>query len=644
MPDGDIKIGSHDTGFWDLSNPIQASKQPLASDLSVEAALAKARDTAGAELVVVNADGKASVHALSVKDRFLSDNKQVRVSELDRDPKAKQDLSKTPLAIDDKVAQALSGKGAFLVDAENKVTYLGDDVDQTTAAVKLRDAESYLSQPTAAKVEAAYAIARDAGQERHVDSALAGRVLDQLHQDYRRTEPAQAQVDLLKPGGVKTRMTGLIGELSTLSGQESNRVSDLRGQLAARTSQWQQDLKTPTQQRDAALDAWQKAEQRETQAVSTAAYQLREARMPGVHQLESNLGEARGQRDQLRTQLSRATETRVQAQSRVNELERLPASAENHLAQARRLESENQSMYIQIQSYTTLTLSQVSSQRRELERDYRRTETELDTERSKPRRPSSGGSSSDPYGKDPFSSSGNSIGSDPYGKDPFADSKQYRNEGRISDLERQLSRIGRERNDLRDRESSLETVNMRLAFTRDIDQLSLLFYNLDPIDRMALNQYKDRKDRNVRSINEHRRSADNDQSRYRREIGGAQRNLAEASSSEEAARSRFGQAEGRVAGLEQDLQQTLANPRPDSHAEVKPKATAHERALAHQAATVGPQAPLTQRRDSTQTALNTLNQNYHSDKSALETQIANVQHGLRQEAQGKVAQTRQQLP
>ncbi|MBF2052849.1 MAG: hypothetical protein IGS03_05205 [Candidatus Sericytochromatia bacterium] len=644
MPDGDIKIGSHDTGFWDASNPIQASKKPLASDLSVEAALTKAQQTEGAELVVVNADGKASVHALSVEDSFLSENKKVLVSELDRDPKARQDLGKTPLAIDDKVAQALSGKGAFLVDATNKVTYLGDDVDQTTAAVKLRDAESYLAQPTAARVEAAYAIARDAGQERHVDTALAGRVLDQLHQDYRRTEPAQAQVDLLKPGSVKTRMTGLIGDLSTLSGQESSRVSDLRGQLSERTSQWQNDLKAPTQQRDAALSAWQTADRREAQAVSTAAYQLREARMPGVHQLEGQLDEARGQRDQLRTQLSRATENRVQAQSRVNELERLPTSAENRLAQARQLESENQSMYIQIQSYTTLTLSQVSSQRRELERDYRQTETELDIERSKPRRPSSGGgSSNDPYGKDPFSSS-NSIGSDPYGKDPFADSRQYRNEGRISDLERQLSRLGRERNDLRDREDSLETVNTRLAFTRDIDQLSLLFYNLDPIDRLALNQYKERKDRNVRSINEHRRSAESDQSRYRREIGGAQRSLAEASSSEEAARSRFGQAEGRVAGLEQDLQQTLASPRPDSHPEVKPKATAYERALAHQTATVGPEAPLTQRRDSTQAALNSLNQSYSRDKAALEDQIANVQRSLRQEAQGKVAQTRQQLP
>jgi chromosome segregation ATPase len=641
MTDGSIKAGSHDKGFWDASNPIKANKTPLASGLSVEQAMAKAKANPGAELVVVNSEGKASVHSLSVEDTFWNENKKILISELDRDPAQKQNVSKTPLAIDDLVAQSLFGQGAFLVDEENKSTFLGNDVDQTTDAVKLKDAEQFLTRPTADRVDAAYAIAKDAGNERHVDKKLATQVLDQLHQDYRQSGPADQQIALIKPGDAKTRMQGLVGELKTLAGQESTRVTELRGQLSDRTEKWQSDLKTPTQQRNAALSAWQSADQRETQWVKTAAYNLREARMPGVHTLEQNLSEAKSHSANMRSQLNNASENRSRAQSRVNDIERLPGEAENHLRQAQQLKSENQGMYLQIQSYTTLTLSQVSSERRSVERDLSRAETDLDIERRKPSQPTGG--NNDPS-HDPFKPGSGNGNDSHYGKDPFAGSGgDYRDGSRISELERKVSRLTTERRDLAERESSLESVNTRLAFTRDIDQLSMLFYNLDPIDRLALNQYKDRKDSNQRSINDHERQASDKRSTYQREIGGAQRNLAEATSNEEAARSRFGQAESRVAGFEQNLSDLKNNPRPDTHGEVKPKATAYQKAVEHQDATVGAKAPLTVSRDKTQAVVDSLNQAYNGDKHSLESQISNVQQTLRKEAQGKIGNTRAQL-
>ncbi|MGV2481876.1 UNVERIFIED_CONTAM: hypothetical protein IGO34_34340, partial [Salmonella enterica subsp. enterica serovar Weltevreden] len=59
-----FSIGSHDKGIWDASNPINANKTPSASGLNVQEALDKAKQSKGADLVVVKSDGKASVHPL----------------------------------------------------------------------------------------------------------------------------------------------------------------------------------------------------------------------------------------------------------------------------------------------------------------------------------------------------------------------------------------------------------------------------------------------------------------------------------------------------------------------------------------------------------------------------------------------------
>lgn len=655
MSDGGIKrIGAHDTGFWDKENPIQAEKKALAKDLTIDQAMAKAKEHDGAELIVVDNKGKASVHALSVEDSFWAENKSILISEMDRDPKKKQDMGKTPLAIDDFVAQAFKGEAAFLVDEKNKSTYLGGDVDQTTNSVKLKDAEKFLKNPTAETLETAYAIAKDGGNERHVDKALSHQVLDQLHNNYRAQGEAGRQVGLLKSGDAQNKMQGLLGELKSLAGQESSRVAELTKTLTERTQKFEKDIVKPTQNRDAALKAWRNASASENQKVDQAAYQLREARMPGVHQTEKELKQAQSHNSTMRSQLQTATDNRVRAESNVRDLERIPAQVESHLNKASQLENENAGLYMQIQTYTLTTLSRVNSDLRQVDNQLLDMTSQLNAERSKPDRPSGGGSS-DPYGKDPFAGGGssNDIGrdpfagggssSDPYGKDPFADSSKYRDSSRISQLERSVSSLKSERSDLEDRQEGLEYIQRQLTFTQDVSRLSTYFYRLEYTDRIALGQYKTQKDNNDKAINSHERQANQLKSRYRNNIDSARRNLSSATTNESAARARYEDSEQEVAGIERNLREIKGNPRPDTHAQVKPKFNAYNNAVSHRESTVGADATLTKNRDQTQATVDKITGDFRSDKAGLENNINNVQQSLQSDARQKISATRQSI-
>lgn len=656
------KVGTHDTGFWDRENKISADPKAKAENLSVKEALNQAKSQPGAELVVIQEDGTANIHALQGEDGFASENKKILVSELDRDPRSKQDLGKTPLAIDDKVAQAFGGQGAFLVDEKNQSTYLGEDVDIATPQSKLQEAEHFLKAPTQEKVNAAYAIAEDAGKPAHIDSTLGKQVLNDLSQNYRQNEKAAQDIAHLRPGDTREQVTSLTVDLGRIAGQESQRTGELNKQLADRTQTWQKDSQVASTDRDKALTAWNQASRSEQGKVDQSARTLREARMPGVHNTETKLEEAKSQRQDARSRYEGAQTARQNAQSNVDSLERLPASAENHLREARRLEDDNRNLHFQARNYTTMSLSQVRGDLRRVERDYDRTSYELQSERSKPPRPQSSGTSGDPFGKDPFSGGGNSVGSDdPYGKDPFGSGGssgndpygkdpfngngggQYRDEGRIRSLESQLNRLRTERRDLENRERGLDRVNTQLAFNQDIDKISLIFLDLNFQDRTALTRFSDQKRRNDSSIRKHEQTARDESDRYRREINGARQKLNEATTQETATRSRFTEAEGQVARVESQLADIKDNPRPDNDPAVKPAVNAHNAALKHQADTVGPTAPLTQKRNQTQQKLDTVNGNYQQDKQALESQLRNVKQTLQSEAQQAITQTRQAL-
>ena len=286
MSNDKIKIGSHDTGIWDIANNIQAKKRPLASSLNIQNALTKAKNQNGAELVIVKQDGQASVHSLSVEDSLIQENKKILVSELDQNTARSQDLSKTPLAVANNIATAFSGSVAFLVGENNQVAYLGADVDQTTARIKLLKAEEFLVNPTRAKVDTAYQIATIAGKPKHVEQVMARHTLAQFEHNYRNTTESENNIGLLKPGTIRSQMEGLLEELKNLAGQESQRVSELQSQLQIRTQEWQITLAQPAEKLKLAKQNWNRTNTDENKKVSTAVYHLREARMPNIHQLE----------------------------------------------------------------------------------------------------------------------------------------------------------------------------------------------------------------------------------------------------------------------------------------------------------------------------------------------------------------------
>lgn len=675
-----FKVGAHDKGFWDLENKVNADKNPIASGLTTDQAIEKAKQHAGAELVIVKPDGQASVHSLSIEDGY-KEGKKVLISELDRDPAKKVDSGKTPLAIDNNIAAAFSGQGAFLVDEKNNTTFLGDVVDQESNALKLQDADKFASAPTAGRINAAYAIAKDGGDERHIDKTVARKALDQLQQNYRSTEGAAHDVGLLKDGDVKAKMQTLISDLNSLSGQEQQRVTELRDQLQTRTESYQKDIKEPTQKLNAADTAWNQANERETRNVNQTAHNLREARMPNIFNLEDALEDAKGNSSRAQQNMNNAIQSRVSAEGRVNDLERLPAKADGHLQEVRRLESENRGLHGQIQLYVTSTISSVESELRTVNRNLERNDNQLAAERSKPNQPASnsnpttnpfnnggGSTGSNNPTTNPFNNGGSSVGStkpdyqnnpfgnngsggstkpdyqnNPFGNGGSAPTGGYRDEALIGDLERQGRSLRTDRDNLRSREHSLEAVQSRLMYTQDIDQISLLFYDLSSVDRVALSAYKDRKDANVRAINDNNRAASQARSTYESQIGGARRDLANASSNEESARSNYAQAQNRVGQLSGQIEDLKNNQRPDTHPEVKPAATAYQKAVEHKEATVGGQAPLTVTRDKAQTVVNDINGSFRSDKQRLEGQISNVQQTLLNDAQGKISQTRNQV-
>ena len=652
------QIGTHDTGFWDLENKVRANTAPSQKGLSVNEALALAKRNQGAELVVVREDGLANVHSIQ-GDSFKKENKQVLISQLDRNPNRRQDLGKTPLAIDDRIALAFGGKGAFLVDDRSKSTYLGSDVDQTNAKTKLEEAKSFVSNPSANRLGAAYAIAEDAGNADAITQHLGKQVLGLLDRNFHDGAKASQQISYLTPGQTQNRLNELVGSLNALAGQENQRVDALQGQLQDRTDTWKGENATATQNRDKALSDWQSAKRSEDQKVNTTARNLREARMPGVHKLEQDVSQAQSNTSSAQSEYDTARRNYDSAKTHLQNIEALPAAAEQDLRNARKLEDENDNLMRQALAFTALTLTHVRSEKSDVKRQYDRTETDLDIERRKPSRPTGGGNSGDPFGKDPFAGGGNNVGSDdpfgkdpfagggsssdPFGKDPFAGGGDYRDAGKIRSLESRLSSLASEYNDLADQESALETVSTQLAFggLERISSFSLM--NLEWSDRSRLSGYKDQKNSNDTKIANYERSARNKNSRYRNELSGAQNSLRNAENRGVQARENLEGAQATQGQLEGQLSQLKANPRPDSHASVKPAATSHNNAVAHRTATVGGDAPLTQKRDQTQGALDKIDGDYRRDKTALEDQLRSVQSGLKQEARTQIAETRQQL-
>lgn len=631
MPDDIIKVGYHDKGLWDAANKINADKKPIAQNVNINDAIAKAKANKGAELILVDDSGNAKVHSLKMEDSLVKENKTIDNKELFRGK------TKLPLNINDNIASAFNSRAAFLVDEKNNITYLGDKVKQTNAETILKDAERFVSAPNKNKVDAAYTMAKEAGNEKKIEVRLANNLLDDLSANYKNTTPADNAVSFLKPGDVKTKMESLLTNLKSVDKVNNNETNELKSQLNTRTEKYQKEIAEPAKRLNKANTAWNTAANQEEQKVQSAFHNLRESKMPGIYRLEDNLSLAESERDGAKSDMNNSIQNRVNIQSNVEELERIPGEIESLKNRNRNLVQENRGMATALISYLSLTRSQISSELSSKKSESRRLDIDLSAERSKPSRPVGGGS-------------GNSVTDDPFSKknsvtdDPFSSgSVNYRDDSKISRLESEIRSLNSEIRDLDSRESSLSSLSFRVAVDTDISTLSTFFMDLSYTDRVAINRYSDEYERNKREISQNNNTIREKDSTYDNNINSARNSLSNAISNEERAKSNYSNSEARVAQLSNELAQLKANPIEDTNAKVLPNFNTHKKSLENQEKTVGENAPLTKEKRTAQSVVDEINKNYNTDKSGFESRIRDSAGSANNKAQDLIKDTRNKL-
>ena len=164
MSDLSLNAGSYQGGgLGDFK--VKTDKNPLKGNQAASDAVNAAKADAGGELVVIKGSGDATVHNVEVEKGKFTKPKPgpsglVAVDNLA--PAGTSPTDKTRLAIDPKIAGALGGDVALLVDEKNNVGLIGGG-DKMAAAAK------YLDNPDAKKVNAAYTIA---GNDAAVDKKI----------------------------------------------------------------------------------------------------------------------------------------------------------------------------------------------------------------------------------------------------------------------------------------------------------------------------------------------------------------------------------------------------------------------------------------------------------------------------------------
>jgi hypothetical protein len=642
-----VKIGVHDKGFFDNGNNVEANKTALASGLNINDAINKAKSNSGSELIVVDSSGNASVHSLSVKDGFFGkENKTVDVKELTRGTNKNGYLK-----IDDNVANVFKAKSAFIVDKNNNVTYLGARVSTTTKEIELKDAEDYLNAPNKNKVDTAYVMGAEAGNTKRIETKLASNSLDQLSANYSNTKDADNAVSLLKPGTTKAVMESLLTNLKSIDSTKNTETAALTGELKARTAKYQSDLEAPTKRADKADAAWNTAHSQEENKVAVAYRNAREAKMPGVYNLENSVSNAEGSRNNAKSEMDSAISNRVSAQGTLAAVERVPGEAEALRNRNLQLKSHIDSLSINLVSYVGQTKSEISSAIYDKNRLINDTQRQVNNEYAKPVKPANSGTGSvtdDPFAKpstghtgsvtdDPFAKPGSgktgSVTDDPFAKpgnkpgsvydDPFANSNNYRNQGLIDTWNRQISDLKSDVSDLNSRANSLDNLAYKLRYTNDLSQLSSYGYNLTSTDRIVLNRYVSEYNSGVTEIQNNNSAIRDKDNYYRNNINPARNAVANASSNEEVARSNYATAENKLAQLAGQLDNLKSNPLPDTNPKVKPFMDTYNKAVANREATVGENAPLTKEVNASHAVVNSINSSYNQDKHALEGKINN---------------------
>lgn len=407
MSDASINAGKY-LGSGLGSFDVEANKTAAKGKQKASDAVNTAKNTMGADITVFDASGNATVHSVKIDNGVFTKPKPTSSGFLTIEnltsPNGKIDKTK-PLAIDPTIAGKLGGTVALFVDEKNNTTVINGD--------KKTVASNFLDDATASKVDAAYTIA---GDDNFVNKKMASNVVADLNANYRNTDNTSKEIALMKDGQVKTGMNALISELKTISAN----TSELETQSKQRTQKFNTDIAKPQDRLNKANAAWDNANKIEDQKINIASENLREAKFPGVHEKEDQVGEAQQMVSDGKGYLQNAVNKVSEATNEVNKLENLKTKTQGIVEQNKNLEFSNKEIVRDMGNYIVNRKTQLESIKASLNDKASYFDNLAAAESRKPAAPSggtpsNGGTSSDPFsGNKPTSGSGSTSG------DPFS--------------------------------------------------------------------------------------------------------------------------------------------------------------------------------------------------------------------------------
>ncbi|HEY9839235.1 MAG TPA: hypothetical protein V6D23_02170, partial [Candidatus Obscuribacterales bacterium] len=314
---GDLTIGSHDTGIWDRANPVKVKSQPSKSDLEPAKALAEAKASPGAELIIVSKQGKASIHSLSIEKQWGEDQKKVDVKQLS--PKrVPDDMEKTPLVIDQDPAYEFNGEYAFIVDDKNQVGMPGDFLTKTQMS-------KALTAFFEGKADVAYLLTEAAAQKPKVlDALIANEIGRFVSEGQLSVAQASRLAEKLRDPGIKAQLLGLLQQAAGVESGHQTRMHELDAGLKNRSGQLAQQVQTASGTLQQAESKWDQRHGVLQQQVDKAQTALNEARVPGITDLESRQSQAQTSSEKKQASWSQASQRKQSDEYRLRQLEGVP--------------------------------------------------------------------------------------------------------------------------------------------------------------------------------------------------------------------------------------------------------------------------------------------------------------------------------
>jgi hypothetical protein len=418
-----------------------------------------------------------------------------------------------------------------------------------------------------------------------VEVKLANYVLDDLKANYRDTTPADQSVGQLRTGEVKTKMEKVIADLKSIDKIRADETATFKSKLKTRTDSYEKELDKPAKRLSKANYEWSTASNQEQGKVDNAAYNLREARFPGVYNLEDAVSKAETAKTNAKNSMDTAINARVSAQSTLTDIENIPNEINSLKDNNNSLKSQNSSLFTQAVTYLATTKLSLAI-------DISSKQTEI--------------------------------------------SNAVANGYDTSSLRSELS-------DLEERQNDLTYVAIQMAAYRDLGNVSTLFLSLSFVDQVVVNGFSSQYRSNTNQITQNNNSINEKDSYYRNNINNARSNVRNKTSIENEETSKYNNADTKHSTLSTQLESLMNNPIADTDSRVKTFFTTYNKALEHQDARVGDKAPLTKEKNAAQAVVDDINGRYNIDRHAFENNIQNSSDSTHNKAMQMIAGARKSL-